>query len=48
MAPPAIATWEQVASKLDAQVEQVCKQAADPQKALATVQTEATGIGTGV
>lgn len=48
VAPPAIATWEQVASKLDAQVEQVCKQAADPQKALATVQTEATGIGTGV
>lgn len=47
VAPPAIATWEQVASKFDAQLEQVCKQGADPAKALATTQSEATGIGTG-
>jgi len=47
VAPPAITTWEQVAAKLDAQVEQVCKSGLDPAAALKTVQQEATSIGTG-
>lgn len=46
-APPTIATWEQVASRLDAQIEQVCKQDLAPADALATTQSEAQGIGTG-
>ncbi|MFC5330853.1 sugar ABC transporter substrate-binding protein [Brachybacterium fresconis] len=46
-APPTIATWEQVAAKLDAQIEQVCKQDLDPAAALESVQSDAQGIGTG-
>lgn len=46
-APPAIATWEQVASRFDSQLEKVCKEGLDPAKALATTQSEAEGIGTG-
>lgn len=46
-APPTIATWEQVATKFDAQIEQVCKQDLAPGDALSTVQSEAQGIGTG-
>lgn len=46
-APPTVATWEQVAARLDAQIEQVCKQDLPPADALATVQSEAQGIGTG-
>ncbi|MGP9538774.1 sugar ABC transporter substrate-binding protein [Brachybacterium sp. AOP43-C2-M15] len=46
-APPTIATWEQVAARFDAQVEQVCKQDLAPADALETVQGEAQGIGTG-
>lgn len=47
-APPTIATWEQVAAKFDAQIEQVCKQNLAPDTALETVQSEAQGIGTGL
>lgn len=47
-APPTIATWEQVATRFDAQIEQVCKQDLAPADALATTQSEAQGIGTGV
>lgn len=46
-APPAVATWEQITGKLDAQIEQVCKTGLDPAEALATAQAEADGIGTG-
>ena len=46
-APPSIATWEQVAAKIDAQVEQVTRAGADPAQALATAQSEATSIGVG-
>lgn len=46
-APPLVATWEQVASRLDAQIEEVCKNDLAPADALATVQSEAQGIGTG-
>ena len=46
-APPSISTWEQVAGKLDAQVEQVCRNNADPAAALKTVQSEAKSIGMG-
>lgn len=47
VAPPAIQTWEQVATKFDAQLERVCKEGLDPAEALATTQSEATAIGTG-
>lgn len=47
MAPPSIATWEQVSAKFDAQVEQVCKTGADPAQSLKTVQQDATSIGLG-
>ena len=46
-APPTVATWEQVAAKFDAQIEEVCKNDLAPADALATVQSEAQGIGTG-
>ncbi|MGP5035920.1 extracellular solute-binding protein [Brachybacterium sp. JB7] len=46
-APPTIATWEQVAARFDAQIEQVCKQDLAPKDALATTQSEAQGMGTG-
>lgn len=48
IAPPAIATWSQVSAKFDAQIEQVCVAGTDPAAAMATVQSEATAIGTGV
>jgi multiple sugar transport system substrate-binding protein len=47
VAPPSVATWEQVSASLDAQVEQVTRAGADPTTALATVQSEATSIGLG-
>ena len=47
LAPPSVATWEQVSASFDAQVEQVTKAGVDPTAALATVQSEATSIGLG-
>lgn len=47
LAPPAIATWSQVSAKFDALVEKVCKSGLAPAEALATLQAEATSIGTG-
>ncbi|MGO3507122.1 MAG: ABC transporter substrate-binding protein, partial [Brachybacterium tyrofermentans] len=47
LAPPTIATWEQVAAKFDAQIEQVCKQDLAPADALQAAQSEAQGIGIG-
>lgn len=47
MAPPSVATWEQVSASFDAQVEQVTRAGADPTAALATVQSEANAIGLG-
>lgn len=46
-APPAIATWQQIAGKFDTQIEQVCKSGLDPAESLATTQSEAEAIGTG-
>jgi len=46
-APPATATWEQVASEFDSAMEKVCKAALDPAAALKTVQSKADSIGTG-
>lgn len=46
-APPSISTWEQVAGKLDAQMEKVCKSNLDAETALKTAQSEATSIGVG-
>ncbi len=47
MSPPTVPTWEQVAAKFDAQMEQVCKAGLDPAQAMKTVQQQATSIGTG-
>ncbi|HET7659910.1 MAG TPA: sugar ABC transporter substrate-binding protein [Oryzihumus sp.] len=46
-APPAIATWEQVADAFDTQMETVMKTGSDPAAALKTVQAKADSIGTG-
>jgi multiple sugar transport system substrate-binding protein len=47
LAPPVVATWEQVAASFDAQIEEVCKNDLAPADALAATQSEAQGIGTG-
>ena len=46
-APPAVATWEQVAAAFDSTMEQVTKSGLDPASALKTVQSKADSIGTG-
>jgi len=46
-APPAIATWEQVAAAFDTEMEKVAKSGLDPATALKTVQSKADSIGTG-
>jgi multiple sugar transport system substrate-binding protein len=46
--PPAIATWEQVATVIDTQVERVVKGVVSPADAAKTMQSEATSIGTGL
>ena len=46
-APPATATWEQVAAEFDSAMEKVCKTGLDPAAALKSVQSKADSIGTG-
>jgi len=46
-APPAIATWEEVAAAFDAEMEKVTKSGLDPAAALKAVQVKADSIGTG-
>ena len=46
-APPAIATWEQVAAAFDTEMEKVTKTGSDPVAALKTIQSKAESIGTG-
>ena len=46
-APPAIATWEQVAAAFDSEMEKVAKAGEDPAAALKSVQAKADSIGTG-
>ena len=47
-APPAIATWEQVAAGIDSQIEQVTVGDTSPEDACAAMQEEAESIGTGL
>ena len=47
-APPAIATWEQVAAGIDSQIEQVTVGESSPEDACAAMQEEAESIGTGL
>ena len=47
-APPAIATWEQIAAGIDSQIEQVVQGSASPEDACAAMQQEAESIGTGL
>jgi multiple sugar transport system substrate-binding protein len=46
-APPSFATWEQVITSFDTEMEKVTKTGADPAAALKTVQQQADSIGTG-
>jgi multiple sugar transport system substrate-binding protein len=46
-APPAIATWEQVAAVFDGEVEKVTKAGEDPAAAAKAIQQKAASIGTG-
>jgi len=46
-APPAVATWEQVAAVFDTEMEKVAKSGEDPAAAMKAVQTKADSIGTG-
>jgi multiple sugar transport system substrate-binding protein len=46
-APPAVATWEQVAAAFDSEMEKVAKSGLDPATALKSVQSKADSIGTG-
>ena len=46
-APPSFATWEQVITAFDTELEKVTKSGADPKSALASVQQQADSIGTG-
>jgi multiple sugar transport system substrate-binding protein len=46
--PPAIPTWEQVASVIDGQIEQVVVGDTSPEDACAAMQEEAESIGTGL
>ena len=47
-APPAIPTWEEVASAIDSQIEQVTVGDVAPEDACAAMQEEAESIGTGL
>ena len=47
-APPAIPTWEEVASAIDSQIEQVTVGDAAPEDGCAAMQEEAESIGTGL
>lgn len=47
VAPPTYATWEQVASKFDSEIERITKEKADVAAGLKKVQAEALAIGTG-
>lgn len=46
-APPSIATWEQVAAAIDAEIEKAAKGAASAEEAAKAMQQKATSIGTG-
>jgi multiple sugar transport system substrate-binding protein len=47
-APPAIPNWEQVASVIDGEIEQLCKSDRSAADTAAAMQQKATSIGTGV
>ncbi|MEV0157429.1 sugar ABC transporter substrate-binding protein [Micromonospora sp. NPDC050686] len=46
-APPAIPTWEQIASVVDTEIEKLCKKNADPAATAKAIQEQASAIGTG-
>jgi multiple sugar transport system substrate-binding protein len=46
--PPAIATWEQVATVIDTEIEKVVKGVSSPADAAKSMQAQATSIGTGL
>lgn len=47
-APPAVPTWEQVAAAIDSEIEKAVRGEVDPAEAVATMQQQATSIGTGL
>jgi len=46
-APPAVATWEQVAAVIDSEAEKVFKGASSPTDATKAIQSQASSIGLG-
>ena len=46
--PPAIATWEQIATVIDTEIEKVVKGVSSPADAAKAMQAQATSIGTGL
>ena len=46
--PPAVPSWEEVATAIDSQIEQVTQGSASPEDACAAMQQEAESIGTGL
>lgn len=46
--PPAVPTWEEVASAIDGIVEQVARGRLDPEEAVSEMQSQASSIGTGL
>ncbi|MGB7981398.1 MAG: sugar ABC transporter substrate-binding protein [Candidatus Nanopelagicales bacterium] len=48
VAPPSIPTWEEVASVIDTELENLAKAGADPQEVATSIQAQAVSIGTGL
>jgi len=48
VAPPSIPTWEEVASVIDTELENLAKTGADPQEIATAIQQQAAAIGTGL
>jgi multiple sugar transport system substrate-binding protein len=47
-APPAVPTWEQVATAIDSDIERAARGEVEPAEAVANMQQQATSIGTGL
>jgi multiple sugar transport system substrate-binding protein len=47
-APPAVPTWEQVATAIDSDIEKAARGEVDPAEAVANMQQQASSIGTGL
>ena len=48
LAPPAVPTWEEVATAVDSEIEKATKGQIDPAEAVSAMQKQAESIGTGL